>query len=609
VTDTPTATPLLSPLHASAAMRAVMNDRARLQRMLDFVAALARAEAAVGVIPPSAAVEIAEVCRMERYDVTGIMEAAALAGDFAAPLGNAVTIELTRRNKSSAGFVNWGATGQDMLDTALALELRAAIDELMADLDAAIKGFTTLAGRHRRTLSVARTHLQQALPMPFGLRLAGYAAALARSRDRLWRLRREAPALQFGGGAGTLAALGEHGFGVAERLAALLDLPLPDAPWHSHRDRFAEIAAAFGVLTGTCGKIARDVALMMQPEVAEVFVPSPDGRGESSTLPHKRNPAGAAVAVSAAAIAPNLVATILSAQVQDFERGLGGLHTEWTAFPSLALVTSGALAAVAEMAEHLEIDVERLRANLEDTGGQVMAEAVSYALAAKIGRHEAHRIVQDLSHRARKEKKPLKDLVLGDLRVKSHFGAAEIEKLFIPLTYQGSSQVFIDRLAASSQTRTRRPDPRPVETRPVETRPIETRLPLAAQLAPAEPPPALESQPQGSAEKPAAPEVPPPPPLSAPAPMVEPLSLAQAAPSQPEPALEMPEPPPLTVPVAMAEPAMDAPLPPPPSETLAAPPAPKPPPRSPDDAPGAFLEVLSRADAEAAETERKSKSG
>jgi 3-carboxy-cis,cis-muconate cycloisomerase len=593
MTDAISTVPLLSPLHAGAAMREVVSDRARLQRMLDFEAALARAEAAVGVVTPSAAVEIAEACRVERYEVASIMEAAAEAGDLAIPLVNAITIELTKRNKSSAGFVNWGATSQDILDTALVLELRAAIDALTADLDIAIRGFTTLAGRHRRTLSVARTQMQHALPMPFGLRLAGYAAALARSRDRLWRLRREALALQFGGGAGTLAALGEHGLEVAERVAALLDLPLPDAPWHSHRDRLAEVAAAFGVLAGTCGKIARDVALMMQVEVGEASEGPAAGRGASLTLPHKRNPAAAAIAVSAAAIAPNLVATILTAQTQEYERGLGGLQTEWATFPALELVTSGALTAVAEIAEGLEIDVERLRANLEASGGQIMAEAVAFALATKVGRQEAQRIVQDLSQRARKENKPLKELTLTDLRVKSHFGAAEIEKLFIPLTYQGSSQVFIDRLVMSSQTR---------GGRRIETRAIETRLSLAAQIAPSESlEPAqsaarAEEAPPAVIAEPAPAERPPAPPITAPPPMVEPISIAQPpAPLAAEPAPPPPEP------VEFAEPAPE--MPPPPLEALSVPLPPEPsptPPPLPEDAPGAFLEVLSRAEAEAA---------
>ena len=237
---------------------------------------------------------------------------------------------------------------------------------------------------------------------------------------------------------------------------------MPDAPWHTHRDRLAEVAACFGILAGTCGKIARDVTLMMQTEVGEAFEPGAPGRGGSSTLPHKRNPVGAAAALSAATVAPNLVATLLAAQVQEHERAPGGWHTDWMTFPALALVTSGALSAVVEIAEGLEIDVERLRANLEMTGGQIMAEALSFALADKMGRAEAHAVVQELSRQAVREKRPLKEVLLSTLRVKWQLGAAGIEKLFMPLTYQGSAQTFIDRLVVAAQMRaSRRTEPRP----------------------------------------------------------------------------------------------------------------------------------------------------
>jgi 3-carboxy-cis,cis-muconate cycloisomerase len=504
MTDALMSSLLTTPLYASAAMRALMSDQARLQRMLDFEAALARAEAAVGVVTATGAVTIAEVCDAANYDIAALVEAQVPSGNIAIAVVGALTKAVAARDPLAAGFVHWGATSQDMIDTALMLELRAAIDALVADLDIAVKGFAALAGRHRRTLAVARTLMQQALPMPFGLKLAGYAAALARSRERLIRLRREAIALQFGGAAGTLAALGEHGFAVADRLAALLNLPLPDAPWHTHRDRLSEIASAFGILAGTCGKIARDVTLMMQTEVGEAFEPAASGRGGSSTLPHKRNPVGAAAALSAASVAPNLVATLLAAQVQEHERSPGGWHTDWMTIPALALATSGALAAVTEIAQGMEIDVERLRANLEMTGGQIMAEAVSFALAEKIGRAEAHALVRELSQKAMQEERSFKEVLLADLRVKSQLGGIEIEKLFIPLTYQGSAQTFIDRLVVSSQLRTpRRPDERRAAPR-VEPQPepqpesrtepapalriAESRLPTAPRLpSPAEP--------------------------------------------------------------------------------------------------------------------------
>jgi 3-carboxy-cis,cis-muconate cycloisomerase len=216
---------------------------------------------------------------------------------------------------------------------------------------------------------VARTWLQHALPMPFGLKLAEYAAALHRSRTRLKRLRSEGLALQFGGAAGTLAALGDTGLMVAEKIATELKLPLPDAPWHTHRDRIADAASTFAILTGTCGKIARDVSLMMQTDVAEVFEPSGEGRGGSSTMPHKRNPVAAATALAAASMAPNLAATIFAAQVQDHERSAGPWHAEWPTLPTLQLVTSGALAAIVDIAEGLEVDVARRQPWVDHGGG------------------------------------------------------------------------------------------------------------------------------------------------------------------------------------------------------------------------------------------------
>jgi len=294
MTDPIAPSSLLTPLISSAAMRAVLDDRARLQRMLDFIVTLARAEAAIGIVPALASDQIANAAKAERYDVKALGEEAVVAGNVAIPLIKALSTEVAKADAAAAGWVNWGASSQDVIDTALVLDLRAAVDALIIDLNHAIEGFTTLAGRHRRTAAVGRTWLQHALPMPFGLKLAGYAAALARSRERLRRLRKEALVLQFGGAVGTLATLNDKGLDVAERLAALLDLSLPEAPWHSHHDRLAEVASALAILTGSCGKIARDVGLLMQTDVAEAFEPAAPGRGISSTLPHKRNPTAAA---------------------------------------------------------------------------------------------------------------------------------------------------------------------------------------------------------------------------------------------------------------------------------------------------------------------------
>ena len=346
-----------------------------------------------------------------------LAEAATRSGNLAIPLVKALTAAVAKTDADAARYVHWGATSQDVIDTATMLTLRAAIDALLPDLDRAIAGFAGLARQHRDTAMVARTWLQHALPMPFGLKLAEYAAALHRSRARLKRLRAEGLALQFGGAAGTLAALGDKGLAVAEKLAAELKLPLPDAPWHTHRDRIADAASVFAILAGTCGKIARDVSLMMQTDVAEAFEPSGEGRGGSSTMPHKRNPVAAATALAAATMAPNLAATIFAAQVQDHERSAGPWHAEWPTLPTLQLVTSGALAAIVDIAEGLEVDVARMRVNLDATHGLIMAEAVTFALAETIGKSDAHHLVEAAAKKAVAGKQHLRDVLTADPNV------------------------------------------------------------------------------------------------------------------------------------------------------------------------------------------------
>ncbi len=430
-------------------MRAVCDDAACLQRMLDFEAALARAEAATGIIPKSAADTIAAACKSGAFDLAGLAEAATRSGNLAIPLVKALTASVAKTNADAARYVHWGATSQDVIDSAAMLTLRAAIDALLADLDRAITGFAGLARKHRNTAVVARTWLQHALPMPFGLKLAEYAAALHRSRLRLQRLRLENLALQFGGAAGTLAALGDKGWLVAEKLAQALELPLPEAPWHSHRDRIAEAASVLAILAGTCGKIARDVSLMMQTDVAEAFEPSGEGRGGSSTMPHKRNPVAAATALAAATMTPNLAATIFAAQVGDHERSAGPWHAEWPTLPMLQLVTSGALASIVDIAEGLEVDATRMRVNLDATHGLIMAEAVTFALAEKVGKSDAHHVLEAASKKAVAEKKHLRDVLVKDSKVTAHLSEDQLTKLFEPMAYQGVSQALIDRLLAS----------------------------------------------------------------------------------------------------------------------------------------------------------------
>jgi 3-carboxy-cis,cis-muconate cycloisomerase len=441
--------PLLAPMLSSGPMRRICDDTTTLQHMLDFEAGLARAEAAVGVIPGHTVEPIAKACRTESFDLAQLAEAATRSGNLAIPMVKALTAAVAKGNAEAGRYVHWGATSQDVIDTATMLSLRGGIDVLLADLDRAINGFADLARRHRHTAVVARTWLQHALPMPFGLKLAEYAAALHRSRLRLKRLREETLALQFGGAAGTLAALGDKGLAVAEALSRELRLTLPEAPWHTHRDRIAEAASVFAIVTGTCGKIARDTSLMMQTDVGEAFEPAGEGRGGSSTMPHKRNPIAAATALGAATMAPNLAATIFAAQVQDHERSAGPWHAEWPTLPTLMLVTSGALAAIVDLAEGLEVDVARMRENLDATEGLIMAEAIAFALAEKIGKADAHHLVEAASKKAVADKKHLRDVLMNDLKVTAQLPREKIVALFEPMAYQGASQALIDRLLAS----------------------------------------------------------------------------------------------------------------------------------------------------------------
>ena len=240
---------------------------------------------------------------------------------------------------------------------------------------------------------------------------------------------------------------------VAERLAALLDLALPNAPWPAHRDRLAEVAASFAILAGTCGKIARDVSLLMQTDIAEAFEPPAPGRGTSSAMAHRRAPVAAAAALAAATMAPNLAATIFAAQVQEHERGIGNWQAEWATFPALALATSDALGAVVEIAEGIEIDGERMRTNVEGSRGLLMSEAVSFALAGKIGRASAHKVVEEASRKAAKEDRELEGVLAEDDLVRRSLSLGDLARLFEPLGYQGAAQTFIDRIVGSLHAR------------------------------------------------------------------------------------------------------------------------------------------------------------
>ncbi|HKW25967.1 MAG TPA: 3-carboxy-cis,cis-muconate cycloisomerase [Terriglobales bacterium] len=437
---------LLDPLFRWPAVEDVFSDRGRIQSMLDFEAALARAEARAGVIPASAAAPIAGKCRAELFNLEALANAAAQAGNLAIPLVKQLTALVAAKDKEAARFVHWGATSQDAIDTGFVLQARRALELIAGELDRFSEILARLARQHRATTLPARTWMQQALPTTLGLRVAGWLDTVDRHRVRLAETRSRALVLQFGGAVGTLAALGDKGMEVAETLGEELKLAVPPLSWHAHRDRMAEIATTLGLCAGTLGKIARDLALQAQTEVAEIFEPAGSGRGGSSTMPHKRNPVTAAVVLAAATRVPALVGTMLSAMVQEQERGLGGWHAEWETLPEIIRLTAGALHHLANTVEGLDIKADKMRTNLEVTHGLIFAEAVQMVLGEQMGRVPAHELVEAACKRAQEQKRHLRDVLAEEPKVKPHLNMKELERLFDPAGYLGGAGELIDRV-------------------------------------------------------------------------------------------------------------------------------------------------------------------
>ena len=431
-------------------MRDIFSEHTRIQRMLDFEAALARAQAHVGVIPVAAADAIAKNCTSSQIDFFALTRDAESAGNLAIPLVKQLTALVAKDNTDAAKFVHWGATSQDVIDSGLVLQLRDALDLIERGLAELARALVTQTKQHRDTMMVGRTLLQHALPITFGLKVAGWLDAIIRHRQRLHELRPRILVLQFGGAAGTLAALGSQGSAIAAALAQKLNLALPAMPWHGQRDRVAEVATVFGLLAGTLGKIARDVSLCMQTEVGELAEPSAPGRGASSTMPHKRNPIGCAAALSAAIRVPGLVSTMLSAMPQEHERGLGGWQAEWETLPEIATLTFDALNHMTAVITGLEINTDHMTTNLNQSNGLIMAEAVAMVLAAHLGKLEAHRLVEHACVKAIKESRHLREILAEESLIQTQITAAELEKLMDPARYVGATQQFIDRVLAAA---------------------------------------------------------------------------------------------------------------------------------------------------------------
>ena len=433
-------------LFSTAKMSAAFSSEAHVQGMLSFEAALAHAEAQVGIMPLEAANAIAACCKVELFDVAALYREAVNAGTPAIPLVRMLTAQV----KSDAQrFVHWGATSQDAIDTALMLLMRDGLALLIADIQDTCASCAALAEQHRHTLMIGRTLLQQALPITFGLKAARWLALATRQLSALRERTRQSLAVQLGGAAGTLASLGNDGLPVVELLAKELDLPVPDLPWHTERDRIAEIASTLGIVAGAMAKIAQDIALLAQTEVAEVSEGAVAGKGGSSAMPQKRKPVDATAALASARLAVGMVPVVLAAMTQEHERAVGGWQAEWVAIPQLFCTTACAVEHVRIAIAGLQVDAAHMSANLALTKGLVMAESLTMALATHIGRPAAYRIVQDACNRVISSGVSLQQIAAEEYQITTILSHAEIAQALDPAHYLGSTNLFIDRALAT----------------------------------------------------------------------------------------------------------------------------------------------------------------
>lgn len=435
-------------LFGSDAMRAVFSEAGFVQKMLDVEAALARVEARLGIVPQASADAITAAARLDRVSLAEI-------GASTRSVGYPVVALVKALGRAAGGeaqrHVHWGATTQDIMDSALVLQMRDGLGLVEASLRRVVAGLVQQARRHRATVMAGRTHLQHALPITFGYKCAVWLAPLVDHLARLKEHEKRLLTVQFGGAAGTLASLGAEGRAVTEGLAAELRLAAPAAPWHVDRARPVEAACFLGLVCGSLAKIATDVMLLMQSEVGEAFEPHQTGRGGSSTMPQKRNPIACEYVVAAARGVHALVPQMLSAMAQDQERATGPWQSEWLALPQIFVLSAGALEQAAVLAEGLSVDAAAMRRNLALNGGLIMAEAVMMALAPKIGRDAAHHAVQLACDRAIAEKRAMVDVLAEDQAVAPHLDRAALLRLADPASYLGECDAVIDRVLARAE--------------------------------------------------------------------------------------------------------------------------------------------------------------
>jgi 3-carboxy-cis,cis-muconate cycloisomerase len=442
---------LIDSLATTGPLAQIFSDESVLQAMLDFESALARAESRIGLIPSSAGTAIAASAQAKNIDPAALARATLRAGTPGIPLVKALTEEVRKHDPEAASFVHWGATSQDVADTAMSLLLKKSHAIFAADLDRLKKALAKISEQHKHSVLLGRTLMQAAPPVTFGLKAAGWTGAIHRGARHLHESFNAAAVMQFGGATGTLAFVADRGEELSRVLAKELGLACPESPWHTHRDRLATMICACGVLTGSLGKMARDISLLMQTEIAEASEPASEGRGGSSTMPHKRNPIACSLTLAAAQRVPGLVASFLSAMVQEHERGVGGWQAEWPIIASVIQATGLAIASMAEVAEGLSVDPARMRTNLESVNGVIFAERATASLAPKLGRDVAHRLLEAATKRCMAEGRHLADVLREIPEVTAHLDRSALDELENPEGYLGSAEAFRKALLLSDE--------------------------------------------------------------------------------------------------------------------------------------------------------------
>jgi len=427
------------------AMRRVWSDENRTQKYLDIEAALARVQGRLRLIPQEAADEIVRHCRLEEIDMDRLREQTERIGY---PVLGVVS-QLNQLCRDRLGeYCHWGATTQDITDTALVLQLREALELVDVELEAIATALAGLARAHRLTPMAGRSNLQQAIPVTFGYKMAGILSATLRHRERLAQLRPRLLVGEFAGAAGTLASLERGAMETQAGLCAELGLGQPDIAWHTIRDNVAEVGALLGLIGGTLGKLSMDVKLMMQTEVGEVYEPFHPGRGSSSTMPQKRNPISSCYIHAAIAVLRQHAAALMDAMVADHERSTGPWEIEWIVLPEAFCLLAGALKQSRAVLEGLEVDARAMRRNLDLTQGLVMSEAVMMGLGAALGREAAHDLVYELCREALAKQLPLIEVLAAHPQISRHADRAALERMLDPANYLGQSGVMVDRVLA-----------------------------------------------------------------------------------------------------------------------------------------------------------------